>query len=43
MTDERPPHTESCGYRVIRFDNAHLYENIEAVMEVILADLHGSG
>ena len=25
----------SCGYRVIRFDNAQLYENIEAVMEGI--------
>ena len=34
---------ESCGYRVIRFNNAQLYENIEAVMDGILAALHGSG
>jgi very-short-patch-repair endonuclease len=33
---QRTEFLESSGYRVIRFDNALLYENIEAVIEAIL-------
>ena len=31
---------EANGYRLIRFNNAQLYENIEAVIEAILDALH---
>ena len=34
---------QSQGYSVIRFNNAQLYENADAVVEAILAALHESG
>ncbi len=39
---KRTEFLEFRGFRVIRFDNAQLYENIEAVIEVILDALHES-
>ncbi len=39
---QRTEFLEFRGLRVIRFDNAQLYENIEAVIEVILDALHES-
>ncbi len=39
---QRAEFLEFHGFRVIRFDNAQLYENIEAVLEVILDALYES-
>jgi len=36
---ERTHHLENCGYQVIRFVNADIYDNLDGVVETILAEL----
>jgi len=36
MTAKRTAYLEANGYRVIRFTNAQLFENVEAVEQAIL-------
>ena len=36
---ERTLHLEACGYQVICFVNADIYDNIDGVVETILAEL----
>src|SRR3712207_6592959 len=37
--EERTRALEICGYHVIRFANAEIYDNLDGVMETILAEL----
>lgn len=37
--EERTRVLEICGYHIIRFANAEIYENLDGVMETILAEL----
>ncbi|MEE1654826.1 DUF559 domain-containing protein [Microvirga sp. CF3062] len=37
--EERTRVLEICGYHVIRFANAEIYDNLDGVMETILAEL----
>jgi very-short-patch-repair endonuclease len=36
---KRTHHLEACGYQVIRFVNADIYDNLDGVVETILAEL----